>query len=85
MSRRPEQNSSDRASGCGSSYDFCVAEAEHPTGVVWRQQVRLRGSIEQDRQALAHLIEEDADEAEISYYEALSDPQTRRIDQPQRS
>jgi len=68
-----------------ASYDLSMQEALDPTGDAWRQQVRQRVSIELDREALARLIEEDADEAEISYYEAVSDPQARMIDQAQRS
>jgi hypothetical protein len=51
----------------------------------WREAVRSNGSIEQDRRALAHLIEVDADPAEIEYYESFSDPQKRLIDKAQRT
>jgi hypothetical protein len=46
---------------------------------------RLRTSVELDRRALAHLIDWDADPAEISYYEAFSDPQVRLADKARRA
>jgi hypothetical protein len=45
----------------------------------------MRGGVEQDRLALGRLIDEDADPAEISYYESLSDPQVRMLDKAQRA
>lgn len=51
----------------------------------WRDAIRSNGSIEQDRRALAHLIEVDADPGEIEYYEAFSDPQTRLINKARRT
>jgi hypothetical protein len=51
----------------------------------WRHAIRSNGSIEQDRRGLAHLIEVDADPAEIEYYEIFSDPQMRLIDKAQRT
>lgn len=50
-----------------------------------RRPANSRYTIEQDRAALARLIDEDADPAEISYYEAFSDPQARLIDRQRRS
>ncbi|GAA4591028.1 hypothetical protein GCM10023194_49260 [Planotetraspora phitsanulokensis] len=51
----------------------------------WRERVRSRGSIEQDREALARLIEHDSDPFEIQLYEHFSDPLTRLVDKAERS
>ncbi|MFF5210617.1 hypothetical protein [Streptosporangium sp. NPDC000396] len=51
----------------------------------WREQVRGRGSIEQDRKALARLIEHDRDPFEVELYEYASAPQARLIDRAERS
>ncbi len=51
----------------------------------WREQIRARGSIEQDREALARLIEYDHDPFETELYESFSDPQNRLIDRAERS
>ncbi|MFI6887783.1 hypothetical protein [Streptosporangium canum] len=51
----------------------------------WRGQVRARGSIEQDREALARLIEYDHDPFETELYESFSDPQNRLVDRAERS
>lgn len=51
----------------------------------WREQVRARGSIEQDREALARLIEYDHDLFETELYESFSDPQNRLVDRVERS
>ncbi|MFG1799409.1 hypothetical protein ACGFI4_04435 [Micromonospora carbonacea] len=58
---------------------------EDTTGVAWRARIRGSGSIERDREALARLVDEDQDPAEVSYYEAVSDPGARAIDRAQRS
>lgn len=44
-----------------------------------------RGSVEGDREALARLVDEDQDAAEVCYYEAVSDPQARAMNRAQRS
>ncbi|MEO3863183.1 hypothetical protein [Acrocarpospora sp. B8E8] len=51
----------------------------------WREQVRAQGSIEQDRKALARLIEYDHDPFETELYEHSSDPQMRLVDKAKRS
>lgn len=51
----------------------------------WRGQVRVRGSIEQDRAAPARLIEYDHDPFETELYENFSDPQNRLVDRAERS
>ena len=51
----------------------------------WREQVRARGSIERDREALARLIEYDHDPFETEMYEISSDPQNRLVDRAERS
>ncbi|MCA2187510.1 hypothetical protein [Nonomuraea cavernae] len=51
----------------------------------WRKHVRVRGSVEQDREALARLIEYDGDPFEIELYEHASDPRVRLIDRAVRS
>jgi hypothetical protein len=52
---------------------------------MWRQSVQRRWTVEQDRDALARLIEYDADPFEVELYEHASDPQTLLIDRAQRS
>jgi hypothetical protein len=51
---------------------------------VWRDQVRKRGTVEQDREALARLIEYDADPFEVELYELATDPRALLIDRAQR-
>lgn len=51
----------------------------------WHEQVRARGSIEQDREALARMIEYDHDPFETALYESSSDPQNRLVDRAERS
>ncbi|MEU8117820.1 hypothetical protein AB0C21_03825 [Spirillospora sp. NPDC049024] len=58
-------------------------EAE-ASGRVWREQVRRRWTAEQDRDALAPLIEHDADPVEVELYELAADPRTLLIDRAQR-
>ncbi|OUC96040.1 hypothetical protein [Streptosporangium minutum] len=60
--------------------DEAIASAER-----WRGQVRARGSIEQDREVLARLIEYDHDPFETELYESFSDPQNRLVDRAERS
>jgi hypothetical protein len=55
------------------------------SGHTWRQHVRHRPTVEQDRDALARLIEFDADPFEVELYECASDPQALLIDRAQRS
>ena len=59
-------------------------EAE-ASGQVWRDEVRARPTAEQDRDALARLIEVDADSFEVELYECAADPQVLSIDRAQRS
>ncbi|QEU96945.1 hypothetical protein CP970_43835 [Streptomyces kanamyceticus] len=59
-------------------------EAE-ASGQVWRDEVRTRSIAEQDRDALARLIEVDADPFEAELYERAADPQVPSIDRAQRS
>jgi hypothetical protein len=60
-----------------------VDEAE-ASGHAWRRLVRQRVTTEQDREALARLIEYDADPFEVELYELASDPQTLLVDRAQR-
>ncbi|WP_093879267.1 hypothetical protein [Streptomyces sp. TLI_105] len=59
-------------------------EAE-ASGQVWRDEVRARPTAEQDRDALARLVEVDADSFEVELYERAADPQVLEIDRAQRS
>lgn len=54
------------------------------SGHVWREHVHRRGTAEQDRDALARLIEYDADPFEVESYELAADPRTLLIDRAQR-
>lgn len=58
---------------------------EDTTGAAWRAGIRRSASIEGDREALARLVDEDQDAAEVCYYEAVSDPQARAMNRAQRS
>ncbi|MEU5876275.1 hypothetical protein [Spirillospora sp. NPDC047279] len=51
---------------------------------VWRDSVRQRGTVEQDREALGCLIELDADPFEVELYEQASDPRVLLVDRAQR-
>ncbi|WP_018653830.1 hypothetical protein [Actinomadura flavalba] len=51
---------------------------------MWRSQVRRRGTVEQDREALARLIEHDADPFEVELYELAADPRLLFVDRAQR-
>ncbi|GII55955.1 hypothetical protein Pth03_43440 [Planotetraspora thailandica] len=51
----------------------------------WRDRVRRRGSIEQDRKTLARLIDYDSDPFEVELYEHFSDPLIRLVDKATRS
>ncbi|MFD9748440.1 hypothetical protein ACFWX5_33545 [[Kitasatospora] papulosa] len=51
---------------------------------VWRDEVRVRPTAEQDRDALARLVEVDADPFEVVSYERAADPQALSIDRAQR-
>ncbi|MER7952807.1 hypothetical protein ABTY59_36010 [Streptomyces sp. NPDC096079] len=59
-------------------------EAE-ASGQVWRGEVRARLTAEQDRDALARLVEVDADSFEVELYERAADPQVLSIERAQRS
>ncbi len=61
-----------------------VDEAE-ASGQMWRDEVRVRPTAEQDRDALARLFEVDADPFEVELYERAADPQVLSIDRAQRS
>ncbi|XVQ10568.1 hypothetical protein ACQP1W_50075 [Spirillospora sp. CA-255316] len=54
------------------------------SGQIWRDTVRRRGTVEQDREALARLIEYDADPFEVELYELAADPRTLLLDRTQR-
>jgi len=68
----------------GPTYIRVVDEAE-ASGQVWRDEVRMRPTAEQDRDALARLVEEDSDPFEVELYEQAADPQVLSIDRAQRS
>ncbi|KAB2347991.1 hypothetical protein [Actinomadura rudentiformis] len=59
-------------------------DAAEASAQVWRDMVRRRWTVEQDREALARLIEYDADPFEVELYELASDPQHLLIDRAQR-
>lgn len=61
-----------------------VDQAE-ASGQVWRDEVRVRPTAVQDRDALARLVEVDADPFEVELYERAADPQVLSIDRAQRS
>ena len=61
-----------------------VDEAE-ASGQAWRDEVRRRGTVEQDRVALAQLVDWDADPFEVELYELACEPQELLIDRAQRS
>lgn len=54
------------------------------SGHAWREQVRRRATTEHDRNALARLIEYDADPFEVELYELAADPRTLLVDRAQR-
>ncbi|GGV29907.1 hypothetical protein GCM10010182_61160 [Actinomadura cremea] len=59
-------------------------EAE-ASGHAWRHQVRRRRpTAKQDRDALAQLVEYDADPFEAELYELAADPRTLLVDRAQR-
>lgn len=55
------------------------------SGQAWRDAVRKRPTAEQDRDALARLVEWDADPFEVELYERAADPRVVLIDRAQRS
>jgi hypothetical protein len=61
-----------------------VDEAE-ASGQARRGAVRKRPTAEQDRDALARLVEWDADPFEVELYERAADPRVVLIDRAQRS
>ena len=52
---------------------------------VWANEVLRRPTAEQDRDALARLVEWDADPIEVELYEQAADPRRILIDRAQRS
>jgi hypothetical protein len=66
------------------AYADQVDEAE-ASGQAWMNEVLRRPTAEQDRDALARLVEWDADPFEIALYERAADPQGILIDRAQRS
>lgn len=50
---------------------------------IWRDEVRRRGTVEQDREALARLIDYDADPFEVELYELAADPHTLLLERAQ--
>jgi hypothetical protein len=55
------------------------------SGALWREAAASRTPLSQDAGALGRLIKQDHDPAEISYYEAVSDPDAQSLDDAQRS
>ena len=55
------------------------------SGQAWADEVLRRPTAEQDRDALARLVEWDADPFEVELYEQAADPQALLIDRAQRS
>ncbi|WP_328298814.1 hypothetical protein OG389_14025 [Streptomyces sp. NBC_00435] len=55
------------------------------SGQVWRDEVRVRPTADQDRDALARLVEVDMDPFEVELYERAADPQALFLDRAQRS
>ncbi|GAA4512752.1 hypothetical protein GCM10023191_078950 [Actinoallomurus oryzae] len=68
----------------GSQGDLRSVEQGETSGHAWRYEVRRRATAEQDRDALARLIEHDADPFEVELYELAADPRTLLIDRAQR-
>ncbi|GLX06177.1 hypothetical protein Misp03_31040 [Microbispora sp. NBRC 16548] len=68
------------AASYGKGVDEAQASAES-----WREGVRSRGSVEQDRETLARLIDYDSDAFEVELYEHSSDPLIRAVDKAHRS
>ncbi|NRQ34635.1 hypothetical protein HII36_22760 [Nonomuraea sp. NN258] len=60
-------------------------DAAEAGGHAWRASRSRGDSIELDRQALARLIEYDADPFEVELYEWSSDPLQRLLDRARRS
>lgn len=55
------------------------------SGEAWRDRVRRRPTAEQNRDALARLVEWDADPFEVELYEQAADPLVISLDRAQRS
>jgi hypothetical protein len=55
------------------------------SGQAWAGEVMRRPTAEQDRDALARLVEWDADPFEVELYEHAADPQVLLVDRAQRS
>ena len=72
-----------RSPSAPREYLRSVDEAE-ASGHVRRREVRRRATAEQDRDALAGLVEYDADPFEMELYELAADPQTLLIDRARR-
>nr|WP_309227482.1 hypothetical protein [Micromonospora thermarum] len=52
---------------------------------MWREQAAGKTPLAVDAAALGRLIEQDRDPAEVSYYEAMADPEVQALDDAQRS
>ncbi|WP_116022909.1 hypothetical protein [Thermomonospora umbrina] len=59
-------------------------DAAEVSAQVWRERVHKSGTAEQDRDALARLIEFDADPFEVELYELAADPLTLFLDRARR-
>ena len=66
------------------AYAGQVDKAE-ASGQAWMDEVLRRPTAEQDRDALARLVEWDADPFEVELYERAADPQGILIDRARRS
>jgi hypothetical protein len=62
-----------------------VVDRVEASGEAWRDEVRRRPTAEQDRDALARLVDYDADPFEVDLYERAADPQVLLVDRAQRS
>lgn len=58
---------------------------DDPSGHIWREQAAGRTPLAADAAALGSLIEQDQDLVEVSYYEAVADPEVQALDDAQRS
>ncbi|WP_207916836.1 hypothetical protein [Micromonospora sp. KC723] len=58
---------------------------DDPSGHIWREQAAERTPLAADAATLGRLIEQDHDLAEVSYYEAMADPEAQALDDAQRS
>lgn len=69
----------------GNRRTVVVVDEVEASGQAWRDEVRRRVAVEQDRAALARLVELDADPFEVELYESICEPRELLIDRAQRS